>query len=247
MTQNVNAETIFGKCLAKTGIFERAGDGQGRFEISRRLGDELRRQGKLFEAKDWFTTALRVSEGLGTLRNRLQPKAITGLSAVVFALRDWQAAETIHRDYLRYAEGQLGSTDRSVLDSRCSLADALEAQGKDKEAESLRSEIISVLRRTMRDGRSIWPDTVDRIKYADLLSMTTSDKTNLQEAMHSLRDVEDETNRGPNTWMRQWWHGVLCKSRKSWGRTTRPFGMHASLWRRPEMTIWAFSTAHKTS
>ena len=62
--------------------------------------------GRLFDAKDAFSRALELSEGLAEQRVERQIQSAWNLCDVLGILRDWQAAEMIVRQDIRFADGK---------------------------------------------------------------------------------------------------------------------------------------------
>jgi len=122
-------------------IFQRARDSEAQWHMWTRLGDALRKQGKLADAKEAVSHALQLSETLGVIRMRRQHESTLDLSQILFRLQDWQAAETIHRQFLNL-EAELGEKDPRLAEHRARLVCTLSAQGKDKEAEAVREQAL---------------------------------------------------------------------------------------------------------
>ncbi len=179
-------------------------DVEAEYELLKHVGNVLRTQGRLFDAKDSLEHALQISEGLNEDGMRKRHFATQDLSNVLCDLRDFQSAEVAHHKFLRSVEGQVEKSDPRVCAERYLLAWTLYQQGKDVEANAIYADLGSVFRRAIEDGTTIWSRVLDRLVYTETVSLAKTDETSLHDAVRMLNEMEKETS--ANKFWRSWWY-----------------------------------------
>jgi eukaryotic-like serine/threonine-protein kinase len=125
-------------------IFQRTRDYEGEYEIWNRLGEAFSRQTNVPDAKDAYSHALKLAEGAGIRRIERRHFSTAALCDVLFKSGDYPGAEKLYRDFLRSTESELGNHDPRLMEHRAGLVCVLAAQGREKEAETLRDEALRV-------------------------------------------------------------------------------------------------------
>ena len=125
---------------------------EGQWQWWTGLGNEFCKLGRLFDAKDAFSRALKLSEGLAEQRIERQIESAGSLGGVLGTLRDWQAAEVLARQAIRFADGKPNKDLAQVIFLNFSLAISLEAQEKKEDAQAVWLENLSIVERARKDG-----------------------------------------------------------------------------------------------
>jgi tetratricopeptide (TPR) repeat protein len=173
------------------------------------IGSTLRSQGKFFEAKEAFGEALKLADGFDIEKVDLRNYATNGFCDVAGDLRDYLAVAPACRDFIHFAEGKLDMNNRRVLSKRYYIATAFHEEGKEKDAEAKWRELASIMRRALKDKKTIWSHLFDNIACADVISRSTTDAAALQDALQVLKEVEGDA--GHERFCRSWWHGVAAE------------------------------------
>ena len=170
-------------------------------------GNRLRNQARLNDAKNALHRAIQVCDGLNFHKRH---DTVVSLGFLLSDLRDYAGAAKLYQESLRSAESEQHGDDPRACGERYHLGWALYQQHELEGAEAVFSDLASRFQRGREVGRVVWwSPLLDRLGYADALSLSSLDETSLKNAMQVLGDVENEVR--SNNVMTCWWHAVFAQ------------------------------------
>ncbi len=167
-------------------------DVEAQYELSKHVGNVLRTQGRLFDAKDSLEHALQISEGLDEDGMRKRHFATQDLSNVLCDLRNFQSAEVAHPSSFVVSK----ASSRKPILARAPSGICSHGRFISRERTSKRTRFTRTwdpcFRRAIEDGTTIWSRVLDRLVYTESASLAKTDEISLHDAVRMLNEMEKE-------------------------------------------------------
>lgn len=165
---------------------------------SAEIGNLLRAQGKLFDARDAYHAALNSTASNRDQQVDVQRRLLIDLFGVLVDLRDWTEAETVYAKILETTKGRPLMDDAAMAILKWNRIIMLDQLGREKEATAVRSGLLSDFQVAGTNRTSVWSAFNDQLACVKLMSeLPECDPKEIAGTMTSLEQhINNVTDAG---------------------------------------------------